>query len=89
MHSNASLNVKSSTFYQFDSFVYAEDYSSVNVEKSVFYESRSHALNIINPLMVKVNENLFEKSQKSSISIKFLKHNTQKGSFISMSIPII
>mmetsp|Transcript_37820 Transcript_37820/g.33850 ORF Transcript_37820/g.33850 Transcript_37820/m.33850 type:complete len:263 (-) Transcript_37820:695-1483(-) len=89
LHSNSFLNVKSSSFYHFDSFVYSEDYGSINIEKSVFSDSRSHSINLINPLLVNVLENTFERSQKSSISVKFLKHNRQKGSVLSNTSPII
>lgn len=74
MHSNASLNIKSCTFYHFDNFVYAEDFGSITIEKSSFIDSRGHSINMVNPLIVNVLENQFENMQKSSISLKFLRH---------------
>ena len=68
---HGTLYLKSTTISYFASFIQMESYTSLYAQRCFFSESRGHSINVANPKTLKIAESIFEKSEKSSINIRF------------------
>ncbi len=69
------LMMSSTTISGFYTFVQSDPSCSTSISKCFLSNSRGHACNLDNPKAVKITENIFEKTAKSAINIKFSKEN--------------
>jgi len=72
---NPILMMSSTTISGFYTFVQSDPSCSTSISKCFLSNSRGHACNLDNPKAVKITENIFEKTAKSAINIKFSKEN--------------
>lgn len=73
-----SITMKSTTLCAFHSFVYSENKGSVSITKSFLAQSEGHGISVTNPDYIKINENIFDRPEKSAINVRFTKNPTYK-----------